>query len=56
MLLEWFEQTFPSLPDEIDFEQFKKVLHIKEVNTNSIQQYHRICRIVNIKYHMISML
>lgn len=29
--LEWFEQKFSSLPDEIDFDQFKKILHIKEV-------------------------
>lgn len=32
--LEWFEQKFSSLPDEIDFEQFKKALHIKEVSTH----------------------
>ena len=29
--LEWFEQKLSSLPDEIDFNQFKKILHIKEV-------------------------
>ena len=29
--LEWFEQKFSGLPDEINFEQFKKALHIKEV-------------------------
>ena len=30
--LEWFEQKFSSLPDEIDFDQFKKILHIKEAS------------------------
>lgn len=29
--LEWFEQKFSGLPDEIDFQEFKTVLHIKEV-------------------------
>ena len=30
--LEWFEQKISSLPDHIDFEEFKSVLHIKEVS------------------------
>ena len=49
--LEWFEQKFSGLPDEINFEQFKNALHIKEVKLFLVLYYFYVNLWIHISYY-----